>query len=109
MANHWHYCTGRGIDMVGQYVRKGLLMNDRIQELAEQATEVSEFLSGECCPPTPNLEKFAELIIKDIGQIVSGLIVPETPEQDTGPYEHWNRALATVASEIEQHFYGQAE
>jgi len=54
-------------------------------------------------------EKFAELIIADIGQIVSGLIVPETWEQDIGPYEHWNRALGTVALEIEQHFYGEAE
>jgi hypothetical protein len=44
-------------------------MNDRIRELAEQATEVSEFLSGECCPPTPNLEKFAELIIQECAEI----------------------------------------
>jgi hypothetical protein len=43
-------------------------MNERIRELAEQATEVSEFLSGECCPPTPDLEKFAELIIREYAE-----------------------------------------
>jgi ribosome biogenesis GTPase A len=82
-------------------------MNERIRELAEQAkftwAENDKDITGGV-----DLEKFAELIIADIRQIVAGLIVPETPEQDTGPYEHWNRALATVALEIEQHFYGDA-
>jgi hypothetical protein len=91
-------------------------MNERIRELAEQANKWSSeefhrlFLNGiDVAMQELFNEKFAELIIADIGQIVSGLIVPETWEQDIGPYEHWNRALATVASEIEQHFYGQAE
>jgi hypothetical protein len=84
-------------------------MNERIKELALQATTYIEptFDSGEGW--IFDKEKFAELIINDIGQIVSGLIVPETFEQDIGPYEHWNRALGTVALEIEQHFYGDAE
>jgi hypothetical protein len=89
MANHWHYCTGRGIDMVGQYVRKGLLMNDRIRELAEQATEVSEFLSGECCPPTPDLEKFTQLIVRECADIVK--------------YYH-TRNEAVTPQQILQHF-----
>jgi len=82
-------------------------MNERIRELAEQAkftwVENDKDITGGV-----DLEKFAELVINDIGQIVSELIVPETWEQDTGPYEHWNRALGTVALEIEQHFFGDA-
>jgi hypothetical protein len=96
------------------------MMNERIRELAEQAknlmTDQVLYLSR-VHNRTLSVdegadifeEKFAELIIKDIGQIVSGLIVPETFEQDIDQYEHWNRALATVALEIEQHFYGEAE
>ena len=40
-------------------------MNKRIKELAEQATEVSEWLSGNCSPDAPDIEKFAELIVKE--------------------------------------------
>lgn len=79
-------------------------MNTRIQDLVYRATEY--YSNGES--RWFDKEKFAELIIADVGQIVSGLIVPETWEQDPGPYEHWNRALGTVALEIEQHFYGDA-
>jgi hypothetical protein len=87
-------------------------MNERIKELSKcaginltpaqfagvLADNIDEF----------ELQKFAELIIEDIGKILSGLIVPETFEQDVGPYEYWNRALGTLATEIEQHFYGDA-
>lgn len=78
-------------------------MNERIKELLSQAG-----VHYEVMPANTIYEKFAELIIQDIGQIVTGLIVPETWEQDIGPYEHWNRALGTIALEIEQHFYGDA-
>jgi hypothetical protein len=81
-------------------------MNERIKSIADKVWSLN-------IDPNPQfnqcLQEFAELIIQDIGQIVSGLIVPETWEQDIGPYEHWNRALGTVALEIEQHFYGEAE
>ena len=40
-------------------------MNERIRVLAEQATEVSEWLSGNCSPDAPDLEKFAELIVRE--------------------------------------------
>ena len=40
-------------------------MNEKIKELAEQATEVSEPLSGNLCPDTPDLAKFAELIVRE--------------------------------------------
>lgn len=84
-------------------------MNKRIKELSDRsginltpaqfsgvlADNIDEF----------ELEKFADLIINDIGEILKGLIVPETWEQDIGPYEYWNRALGTLALEIEQHFW----
>jgi hypothetical protein len=86
-------------------------MNERIQEIADQAAKWAQKANWSIDlkfgdRPYTELynEKFAELIINDIGQIVSGLIVPETFEQEIGPYEHWNRALGTVALEIEQHF-----
>jgi hypothetical protein len=64
-------------------------MNERIRELAEQATEVSEFLSGECCPDTPNLEKFAELIVREC-------VNRATWAQDTGEKD--------IGGEILKHF-----
>jgi hypothetical protein len=45
-------------------------MNEKIKELAEQATEVSEWLSGNCSPDAPDLEKFAELIIRDCYSVI---------------------------------------
>ena len=40
-------------------------MNEKIKKLAEQATEVSQWLSGNCSPDAPDLTKFAELIVKE--------------------------------------------
>jgi N-acetylglutamate synthase-like GNAT family acetyltransferase len=81
MANHWHYCTGRGIDMVGQYVRKGLLMSNRIQELAEQAkftwVENDKDITGGV-----DLEKFAELIVKECANRATW--AQDTGEKDIG-------------------------
>lgn len=54
------------------------------------------------------VERFAELIVMECGNIVSGLVVPETFEQDIGPYEKWNQALGHAALEIEHHFFGDA-
>jgi hypothetical protein len=92
-------------------------MNKRIKELAEQAgfvlwTDEVNAISGETIDWSSSYDqemvKYTELIINEIGKIVSGLIVEETFEKDIGSYEHWNRALGTVALEIEQHFYGDA-
>jgi hypothetical protein len=44
-------------------------MNERIRELAEQATEVSEWLSGNCSPDAPDLTKFAELLIRECANV----------------------------------------
>lgn len=54
------------------------------------------------------LEKFGEMITIECLQKIDGLIVPETFEQDIGPYEKWNQALGHAALEIEQHFFGDA-
>lgn len=78
-------------------------MNERIRKLLSETG-----VHYEVMPSDTVYEKFAELIVQRIQQIVSDLIVPETLEQDIGPYDHWNRALGTVALEIEQHFYGDS-
>lgn len=84
-------------------------MSERIKQLIDQSTTYIKPIPGHSGEGWIfDKEKFADLIINDIGEILRGLIVPETWEQDTGPYEHRNRALATVALEIEQHFYGDA-
>ncbi len=45
-------------------------MNERIRELAEQAKEVSHWLDGGYTPVyCTNLEKFAELIVRDCAGI----------------------------------------
>jgi hypothetical protein len=44
-------------------------MNEKIKELADQSTEVSEPLSGNLCPDTPDLAKFAELIVRECAKV----------------------------------------
>jgi len=58
-------------------------MNERIKELAEQATEVSEWLSGHCSPDTPDLEKFAELLVRQCIKSTLSL-------RDTAIDNEWN-------------------
>jgi hypothetical protein len=49
-------------------------MNERIKQLAEQAKEVSHWLDGGYTPVYyTNLEKFAQLIVRDIHAYVDGL------------------------------------
>lgn len=50
------------------------------------------------------LAKFAQLILQQVADQINDLIVPETIEQDIGPYDYWNRALGTLAINLEQHF-----
>ena len=47
-------------------------MNEKIKELAEQATEVSEWLSGNCSPDAPDLTKFAELLVQECAKVADG-------------------------------------
>jgi hypothetical protein len=58
-------------------------MNEKIKELAEQATEVSEWLSGNCCPDAPDLEKFAELLVRQCIKSTLSL-------RDTAIDNEWN-------------------
>ena len=85
-------------------------MNERIRELWDKAAEsTAAYPSGQnnSWETQVNfMEKFAQLIVAECGNIISGLIVPETIEQDIGPYEKWNQALGHAALEIEQHFFG---
>ena len=85
-------------------------MNERIQKLADEAAKYSAVMALPTGKSGDQLfvEKFAELIVRECGKIVSGLIVPETFEQDIGPYEKWNQALGHAALEIEQEFFGDA-
>lgn len=91
-------------------------MNKRIRELAEQAGFVlwadEEWNPGETIDWASNYDnaivKYTELIAQECLDKISGLIIPETFEQDIGPYEKWNQALGHAALEIEQHFFGDS-
>jgi hypothetical protein len=87
-------------------------MKNRLRELAEQAVEYASANQSEDIPYHWFIlynDKLSELIVQECGNIISGLIVPETFEQDIGPYEKWNQALGHAALEIEQHFFGVDE
>ena len=82
-------------------------MNERIGKLAEQAGLLGP--SSRIGNSHDAAERFAQLIVQECLNKISGLIVPETFEQDIGPYEKWNQALGHAALEIEQHFFGVEE
>ena len=86
-------------------------MNERIKKLLSKSREECFHIGSK--PATTvgydELEKFAELIVQECLNKISGLIVLETFEQDIEPYEKWNQALGHAALEIEQHFYGDTE
>lgn len=90
-------------------------MNDRVKELAEQAgvqEDLVDFLKNEVLTyiaRPQDIQKFADLIVQECLYKISGLVVPETFEQDIGPYEKWNQALGHAALEIKQHFHGVEE
>ena len=63
------------------------MMNERIRQLAEQATEVSEWLSGNCSPDAPDLEKFAELIIRECIERVRDQYIPTRDKPNRTEYE----------------------
>jgi hypothetical protein len=80
-------------------------MNEKLKELAEQATEVSEFLSGECCPDTPDLEKFAELIVQEcIDKIETHQIPVGNSAAGEMACEWTYGALKEIRDEIREHF-----
>jgi hypothetical protein len=74
MVNYWYYCDGCWLDVVGQYVRKNVIMNERINELRLDAGMaqlkddprlVAIDRDGNIIDPMIGLEKFAELLIKE--------------------------------------------
>ncbi len=72
-------------------------MNERIKELAEQAgCSIDGMGYGE-----GNVEKFAELIVREFRGVVSD-VYRKTPLELCGP-------LLTVDEEIMKHFYGVSE
>jgi hypothetical protein len=83
---------------------------DKIKELAEQAGYLPDmFNRGHW--DLPECHKFAELIIQECLEKLSGLIVEETFEnlEAIDPWLKWNQALGHAALEIEEHFYGVEE
>jgi len=53
-------------------------MNERIRELAEQATKKYDRLGNEIPFAQPDLEKFAQLIVRDCMDVVDGYTKPRT-------------------------------
>lgn len=76
-------------------------MNERIQQLAEQAKEVSHWLDGGYTPVyRTNLEKFAKLIVGEcIGCCEQVISDPVPKSVDT-----WLNGGSQCISEIKQHF-----
>ena len=71
-------------------------MNQRIKELAEQAGYSKDYL--EIGLPS-NMEKFAELIVKECLELVS-------VNRDLAIEDGWNvdEAMSTAINDIEEHF-----
>ena len=77
-------------------------MNQKINEIIERS---GLYIAYENKVVTEKeLEYFTELLIREFHEMITGLIVPETSEQDIGNYEYWNRALNTATLELEQLF-----
>ncbi len=79
-------------------------MNERIKQLTEQAGLTFSRPLGWWVADDADLERFAELIVEDIGEMLRGLLVEESFDKDIGSYEYWNKALGHLALEIEQRY-----
>ena len=77
-------------------------MNQKINEIIERSGLHIAYENK--AVTEKELEYFAELLIREFREMITGLIVPETSEQDIGNYEYWNRALNTATLELEQLF-----
>lgn len=87
-------------------------MNERIKELAKGLYKNGP-IGKDGWPEyqTFDEQKFAELIIKECLDKISGLMIEETLQNsdEMDPYWKWNLALAHAEFEIEQHFFGDQE
>ena len=67
-------------------------MNERIKQLAEQAKEVSHWLDGGYTPVYhTNLEKFAELIVRECIQVIN-------------QHRFGDDDVIRISYDVEQHF-----
>jgi len=76
-------------------------MNERIKELAEQATTIEYGVDNGFDRVTFDKEKFAELIVEDCRTVITELY-QNTPLELCGP-------LLSADEEIMKHFYGVEE
>jgi len=76
-------------------------MNERIRELAEQATTIEYGVDNGFDRVTFDKEKFAELIVEDCRTVITELY-QNTPLELCGP-------LLSADEEIMKHFYGVEE
>ena len=79
-------------------------MNERIRELAEQATEIIDVSAKLGMPGTDrifNKEKFAELIVRECAKISEK---SQWTEAKGEYYQGFNEAMIYVSSKIKQHF-----
>jgi len=74
------------------------MMNERIKELAEQATTIEYGVDNGFDRVTFDKEKFAELIVEDCRTVITELY-QNTPLELCGP-------LLSADEEIMKHFYG---
>ena len=83
-------------------------MNERIRKLAEQAkTESSQWLGSK--PATTitydELEKFAELIIRECARVAAQTTCPYDDEDARKTFGHtWDVACIEAARDIKKHF-----
>jgi hypothetical protein len=79
-------------------------MNERIKELAEQATSIVEMVGPEGYTSSYanfDREKFAELIVRECASIASGTAV-ENPPNDL--FYGYNLGVNKTAEKIREHF-----
>jgi hypothetical protein len=75
-------------------IYKGQLMNERIKQLAKQAGYSKDYL--EIGLPS-NMEKFAELIVRECLSIVDNA-------DRGGSNEIWNNAVKFIRQDLQEHF-----
>jgi hypothetical protein len=82
-------------------------MNERIQELAEQAMELVDpyAVEGEFGPKRLNVEKFAELIVRECARIACATPAPDFDDHVKQQLGHtWDMAAIEAGREIIKHF-----
>jgi hypothetical protein len=87
-------------------------MNERIKELAEEATRKYDRLGNEIPFPQPDLEVFAGLIIKECMRQVEEQYLPILEDEIMMKDTHWDGYVQCGVDSyvaIREHFYGEEE